>query len=484
MSTQIDNKTDSHSAKESLPSNPDASSSSSSSIAREILLGKGSYGTVIQVEKGGQYYARKRLSNDKTNGIGSSSIRECSLLSFLNHPFIMKPVAYEISNNGTIDIFLPLAQSDLHNWIEKFSTAYRCNMFLDIAYRLLSVTSYIHHYQIIHRDIKPSNILLDSDNNIYLADFGAARFINPENMNIHPSDGSKTESKKSEPHHSNLEESKGTEEPKQPPEESKPPIKETPRSYPYVDTIPKQTKGMITYVYRPPELASDNYNTKADIYSIGCSLIHLLAGNYPIHASKSDNLLNTEPSDETPPTPHEWMRHLEKTATKCSLIPLSWVKLLFEMIQPDPESRSSAIQLLENPLFHSLHSYYEKKLIFVNFNYRFPGLTLNEQQFLINKIPFLETLHRTLATLCEEFKLSCIFNQTWETFKCFLLKESDCRQIDLYCSMVVCFYIVSKMCTEKYPHILDVSRFSRISALYIIKLESYVFLTLNFSVRW
>jgi serine/threonine protein kinase len=41
---------------------------------------------------------------------------------------------------------------------------------------------YLHNHNIIHRDIKPENILMDSNDNVYLTDFGVSEFFCEKNM--------------------------------------------------------------------------------------------------------------------------------------------------------------------------------------------------------------------------------------------------------------------------------------------------------------
>jgi mitogen-activated protein kinase 1/3 len=49
-----------------------------------------------------------------------------------------------------------------------------------LIYKLLCALKFLHESNIIHRDIKPSNILVDSDCNIKICDFGLARSLPKE----------------------------------------------------------------------------------------------------------------------------------------------------------------------------------------------------------------------------------------------------------------------------------------------------------------
>lgn len=44
-----------------------------------------------------------------------------------------------------------------------------------IAYQILQAINYLHKSKLIHRDVKPSNILIDTNCDIKVCDFGLCR---------------------------------------------------------------------------------------------------------------------------------------------------------------------------------------------------------------------------------------------------------------------------------------------------------------------
>ena len=48
---------------------------------------------------------------------------------------------------------------------------------LKILYNMICAVAFIHSTNIIHRDLKPANILIDSDCNVKICDFGLSRTL-------------------------------------------------------------------------------------------------------------------------------------------------------------------------------------------------------------------------------------------------------------------------------------------------------------------
>ncbi|KAG6651687.1 hypothetical protein CIPAW_06G130000 [Carya illinoinensis] len=145
-------------------------------------LGEGGFGPVYKGKLlKGQEIAVKRLS--RRSGQGLEEFRnETTLIAKLQHRNLVKLLGcciegdekiliYEYMPNKSLDFYLfDPAKKKMLDW------GTRIHIIEGIAQGLL----YLHQYsrlRIIHRDMKPSNILLDSEMNPKISDFGMARIV-------------------------------------------------------------------------------------------------------------------------------------------------------------------------------------------------------------------------------------------------------------------------------------------------------------------
>jgi len=117
-----------------------------------------------------------------------------------------------------------------------------------IMYNMLCSLNFIHSTGLMHRDIKPANVLVDDQCQVTLCDFGLAR-------NMLPSDREDQEESKEE-----------EEEPKR-----------------------RLSSHISSRWYRSPEiiLTQESYNSKIDIWALGCIMAELLLKIEKIHKPES-----------------------------------------------------------------------------------------------------------------------------------------------------------------------------------------------------
>ena len=96
---------------------------------------------------------------------------EARLVAGLEHPHIVSVYDYWRDADGAYIVEPYLAGGSLANGT--FASKSRAEA-MRIASQVGSALSYAHRQGVLHRDVKPANILLDSDGNAYLADFGIA----------------------------------------------------------------------------------------------------------------------------------------------------------------------------------------------------------------------------------------------------------------------------------------------------------------------
>jgi len=152
------------------------------------LIGKGSFGKVMQVRKKdtGQIYAMKVL--DKKHILDHNEVQhtlaEKNILQRVRHPFLVN-LNWSFQTEDKLYFIL-----DFVNGGELFFHLQRDKKFEEVrvqfyAAEIVLALEHLHEHGVIYRDLKPENVLLTPDGHICLTDFGLAKEgIGPEDRTI------------------------------------------------------------------------------------------------------------------------------------------------------------------------------------------------------------------------------------------------------------------------------------------------------------
>ena len=195
-------------------------------------LGRGGTATVYLAQdlRHGRRVAVKVLYPELAASLGPERfLREIEIASGLAHPHILP-----LHDSGEAEGFLYYVMPDVEGETLRHRLRREIQMPVDEALRIArevaEALSYAHQRGIVHRDIKPENILLEGDH-AFVADFGVARAI------------------------------------------------ETAAS----ERLTETGLAVGTAVYMSPEQAggTSHVDGRSDIYSLGCVLFEMLAGEPP-----------------------------------------------------------------------------------------------------------------------------------------------------------------------------------------------------------
>jgi len=261
-------------------------------------LGRGAYGIVWKAidKKTREVVALKKCFDAFQNATDAQrTFREIMFLQELNgHENIIRLLnVLKADNDKDIYLICDYMESDLHaviraNILEEIHKQY-------IIYQLLKALKYMHSGQLLHRDIKPSNILLNSDCQVRVCDFGLARSVVQQ---------------------------------------------------PDTKANPVLTDYVATRWYRPPEilLGSTSYQMGVDLWSVGCILGELLSGKPIFPGTSTMNQLDRIMQVTGYPTPED-IESMKSpfAATMLESLPKNRPKPLAEMF---PRASSEALDLL------------------------------------------------------------------------------------------------------------------------------------------
>jgi serine/threonine protein kinase len=148
------------------------------------ILGKGGMGAVFlglddsqaQVAIKILLPSRYVLSETRT-AFQARFMREAKTLSSLHHPHIVPVLSYGKMDDLSYIVMPYLPGGTLSSRIQAKRKPLPFTEITRYAHQLASALDYAHAQRIVHRDIKPGNVLLDADGNVFLSDFGIARFF-------------------------------------------------------------------------------------------------------------------------------------------------------------------------------------------------------------------------------------------------------------------------------------------------------------------
>ncbi|KAJ0248532.1 hypothetical protein HA466_0156180 [Hirschfeldia incana] len=170
-----------------------------SNMMEHNVIGSGGSGKVYKIFIGssGEHVAVKRIWDNKNldKNLEKEFIAEVEILGTIRHVNIVKLLCCISREDSKLLVYEYLEKRSLDQWLhgEKKGGDVEANRLnwaqrLNIAVGAAQGLCYMHHDctpAIIHRDVKSSNILLDSEFNAKIADFGLAKLLVKQNQQPH-----------------------------------------------------------------------------------------------------------------------------------------------------------------------------------------------------------------------------------------------------------------------------------------------------------
>ncbi|PHT83391.1 Serine/threonine-protein kinase-like protein CCR4 [Capsicum annuum] len=220
-------------------------------FSEEHKIGTGSFGSVYHatLEDGREVAIKRAEASASSSYAGGSKYRqedkdsaflnELEFLSRLNHKNLVRLLGYCEDNNERVLVFEYRNNGTLHDHLHRLEnsplTSWTAR--IKVALNAARGVEYLHEYAVptvIHRDIKSSNILLDTNGNAKVSDFGLS-LLGPQDDETH---------------------------------------------------LSLRAAGTVGYM-DPEYYRLQQLTTKSDVYSFGVTMLELLSGYKAIHKNEN-----------------------------------------------------------------------------------------------------------------------------------------------------------------------------------------------------
>lgn len=323
------------------------------------LIGQGSYGIVLSAQNKytGDPVAVKRIQQIFRSIADSKRVlREILILSHLKHDNITNLLDVsafpDFSKFNTLVVVIDLMETDLTHVIRN-NPQLTSDHHRYFVYQILRGLKYIHSANVLHRDLKPSNLLVNSDCDLKICDFGLARV---------PGQQEKSEF---------------------------------------------LSEYVATRWYRAPEVLLNytNYGTAIDVWSVGCILAELILRkplfmgsstleqlaiiNEVLGSPTEDDLrdcTNTKARDYMDSLPKKEGIPFDEIFTNS---PTDAIDLISKMLTWDPTKRITVEQALEHPFLAKLHDPFDEPVTYPldGFEFERNDVTMQELKiFMWNEV--------------------------------------------------------------------------------------------------
>lgn len=142
------------------------------------IVGEGAFGIVMKCrnKETGELVAIKKFKDSEDEIVQKSMLRELKVLKKLRHENIVQ-LKECFRRKGKLYLVFEYVERNLLQVIEENPNGLEPSLLKKLIYQLCKALNYIHANETLHRDIKPENILVTSDNQVKVCDFGFARGV-------------------------------------------------------------------------------------------------------------------------------------------------------------------------------------------------------------------------------------------------------------------------------------------------------------------